>query len=608
MPGIVGICGSDRGGRNRALLDAMVDCMSYEAFYTSGTYVNPELTLWLGWVCHEGSYCDCLPIWNETHDICLVFVGEHFADASEVSRLRAEGHASGPGPQNASYLIHLYEDLGADFLRELNGYFNGVVIDLRHKEALLFNDRYGIIRLYYHQSDGVFYFATEAKSLLKILPRTRAISNESLGEFLSLGGVLQNRTLFNGISLLPPASAWRLSIEGCRTQGSYFRPSEWEDQAPLSAAAYFEQLRDIWIRILPRYFSGEREVGVSMTGGLDSRMILAWAHLSPGTFPSYTFGGPYRECADVRLARKVAALCNQPHQVLSVGSEFLANFASLAEKDVFVSDGAMDVSGSIDVYAQSLARSVAPVRLSGVYGGEILRRLVAFKPQRLCPQLFAGDMVGLSETAAETYRSELVGHRLSFIAFKQTPWYMSAKFSIEHSQITFRTPYFDNELVRLAYRVPPESTGSNAPALRLIAEGNPALQTLETDRGLALRSIPAATHMHHLFQQFTFKAEYAFDYGMPQWLARIDHFLSPLRLETLFLGRHKFHHFRVYYRDALAGYVREILLDPRSRGRAYVNGSFIETMVNGHIGGYRNYTTEIHKLLTCELVHRLFLD
>ena len=339
------------------------------------------------------------------------------------------------GSQNASYLVHLYEELGPDFVRELNGHFNGVVIDLRHKDALLFNDRYGIIRLYYHQSGGAFYFASEAKSLLKILPRTRAINDTSLSEFLSLGCVLQNRTLFNGISLLPPASAWRFSFEGRDTQGTYFHPKTWEDQAPLREAEYFEHLKNVWIRILPRYFFGERKVGVSMTGGLDSRMILAWAYLSPGTFPSYTFGGPYRECADVRLAREVAAVCQQPHQVLSVGSDFLSQFASLAEKDVFVSDGAMDVTGSIDVYVQSLARSVAPVRLSGVNGGEILRSLVAFKPQRLCHQLFAGDMVSLSEAAAETYRSELVGHRLSFIAFKQAPWYMSAKFSIEHSQI-----------------------------------------------------------------------------------------------------------------------------------------------------------------------------
>src|SRR5206468_5989917 len=49
--------------------------------------------------------------------------------------------------------------------------------------------------------------------------------------------------------------------------------------------------------------------------------------------------------------------------------------------------------------------------------------------------------------------------------------------------------------------------------------------------------------------EFLRKAEYAYDYGMPQWMARIDHLLLPLRLERLFLGRHKFSHFRVWYRD-----------------------------------------------------------
>jgi asparagine synthase (glutamine-hydrolysing) len=582
--------------------------MAYEDFYRSGTYVNEGLGLWLGWICHKDSFCDCLPIWNETKDVCLIFVGEHFADADVVSRLRATGHSIAEGAERASYLVHLYEELGPDFLRELNGPFNGVLIDLRRKDALLFNDRYGLIRLYYHQDEHGLYFASEAKSLLKILPDTRAIEDTSLGEYLSLGCVLQNRTLFKGISLLPPASAWRFAPGSRIKQDTYFDPKSWEVQERLGATEYFEELRDVWTRILPRYFFGERRVGLSMTGGLDSRMILGWAHADPGSLPCYTFGGPYRECADVRLARRATAICHQPHQVLSVGREFLSDFAALAEKDIYVSDGAMDVSGSIDVYVQMLARNIAPIRLSGVNGGEILRGLIAFKPQPLCPQLYSSEMVRHSVVAAETYRRELVGHKLSFIAFKQAPWFMSAKFAVEQSQITFRTPYFDNDLVKLAFRVPSELEGSTAPALRLIAEGNPALETLGTDRGIAFRAIPGLMHVRHQFQQFTFKAEYAYDYGMPQWLAQVDHILSPLHLESLFLGRHKFHHFRTYYRDALAGYVKEILLDPRSRARPYLNGDFLESMVNDHVKGCRNYTTEIHKLLSVELIHRLLLE
>ena len=59
------------------------------------------------------------------------------------------------------------------------------------------------------------------------------------------------------------------------------------------------------------------------------------------------------------------------------------------------------------------------------------------------------------------------------------------------------------------------------------------------------------------FLDLTVKAEYAYDYGMPQWVARIDHVLAPLHLERLFLGRHKFYHFRVWYRDTLSAYFRK---------------------------------------------------
>ena len=108
--------------------------------------------------------------------------------------------------------------------------------------------------------------------------------------------------------------------------------------------------------------------------------------------------------------------------------------------------------------------------------------------------------------------------------------------------------------------------------------------------------------------EFLFKAEYAYDYGMPQWVARLDHLFAPLHLERLWLGRHKVFHFRVWYRDELANYVREMLLDRRSLARPYVNPEAVRTIVDGHLKGNRNYTTEIHRLMTLELTHRLFLD
>src|SRR5204862_6261747 len=108
--------------------------------------------------------------------------------------------------------------------------------------------------------------------------------------------------------------------------------------------------------------------------------------------------------------------------------------------------------------------------------------------------------------------------------------------------------------------------------------------------------------------EFTYKAEYAYESGMPQGLARMDHLFKPILLERRFLSRHKMFHFRVWYRDALSQYVRDMLLDARALSRPYLERKTVETVVRGHLKGNRNYTSEIHKMLTLELVHRLFFD
>ena len=584
----------------------MVRRMVHERFDRPGTYANQALNLWAGWVSHAETFADCQPVWNETRNVCLIFSGEDFRDPVELDGLRARGHSF--DPENASYLVHLYEEQGNKFLEKLNGGFAGVVVDLRQNKVLLFNDRFGLNRIYFHENERGVFFASEAKALLQVLPELRRLNPASLGEFFSCGCALQNRTLFAGVSLLPGASVWSFSPGQHVRKESYFRKELWEQQPALGQEDYYAKLKETWARVLPRYFRGKDRVGLSLTGGVDSRMILSWLPVPEGALSCYTFGGPYRECRDVKLAREVARICKQPHQIIAVEQEFLSDFQSLAEKTVYLSDGAMDVTGAIDLYVQRAARKIAPVRVTGTNGGEILRRLVAFKPTSHGQGLLQGEMQESARTAAATYFQELQGHKLSFTAFKQTPWYMCSKFSVERSFLTLRMPYFDNELVALSYQAPLEIAESNEPALRLISDGNPALAAVGTDRGVAFRAIPGVMQAWHQFQQFTFKAEYAYDYGMPQWLARLDHCFAPFHLERLWLGRHKFHHFRVYYRDHWANYVREILLDPRTRNRPYLQGHRLEEMVKGHLGGYRNYTLEFHKILSSELIQRQLIE
>src|SRR6266481_7355939 len=605
MPGIVGIISQRPSQEYHPLAKSMVKCLLHEPFYRDGMYSNEELGLWLGWVNHEGSFSDCLPVWNEKKDICLLFSGEDFADQPDIDALRTRGHEF--GSDDASYLVHLYEEMGCAFLEKLNGWFSGVLVDLREEKLVLFNDRFGVNRIYYHEDARGFYFASEAKALLKILPGTRQLDLRSLGEVLCCEAVLQNRSLFSGISLLPGGSAWVFSRGEPVKKKRYFKQESWEGQPELAESDSYEKLKETWTRVLPKYFTGKQSIGLSLTGGVDSRMILAWAPRPPGTLPCYTWGGKYHDCADVKIARRTAKLCEQPHNTILVGAEFLSQFDDLAERAVYISDGTMDVTGSLDLYVQRLARQIAPVRVSGVCGGEILRRLVMFKPGPPQEGVFDPQLNCSFQDAAATYADEIQGHRLSFTSFKQAPWYMASKFTVERSQVTYRTPYFDNDLVALAYQAPAKLL-NNEPALRLIADGNPALGKIATDRGLAFRSIPGVNRAQHWYQEFTFKAEYAYDYGMPQWLARLDHIFAPLHLEKLFLGRHKVAHFRVWYRDELSRSLRKMLLDSDARSRPYLRANSLEEILKAHISGQRNYTFEIHKILTLEFIQRKLIE
>jgi asparagine synthase (glutamine-hydrolysing) len=148
----------------------------------------------------------------------------------------------------------------------------------------------------------------------------------------------------------------------------------------------------------------------------------------------------------------------------------------------------------------------------------------------------------------------------------------------------------------------------NSDCSRLIHDGSAVLGSIRTDRGLGGSSESLAGSISRGWLEFTFRAEYAYDYGMPQWVSRTDNAVSWLHLERLFLGRHKFNHYRVWYRDALSAYVRQTLLDSRALSRPYLNREGVERVVEGHLSGGLNFTTEIHQLLTLELIHQTFID
>lgn len=609
MPGIVGIITARPRAWAERKLQQMVASLRHEASYVTGTWIDETSGTYIGWAARTGSFCDAMPLLNETGDVALFFAGEEYPDPGTKKDLRKRGHTvTEHGPD---YLVHVYEER-SDFPATLNGRFHGFVHDRRRGTAMLFNDRFSMNRVYHHQAKDAFYFAAEAKAILAVCPELKKLNPGSVGEFVSCGCVLENRTLFEGIEVLPAASAW-VFRHGNVERRRYFDAQEWEAQERLSPDEFYNELRTVFSSNLERYFNGDHKIGMSLTGGLDTRMIMAWRKFAPGSLPCYSFGGPYRDCQDVILARRVASMCGQPHEVIPVGQDFLARFSHYAERAVYLTDGTVEVNRASDLFVNERAREIAPVRMTGNYGSEVLRWVPAFKPGEPTDGLFREDFLPHVRATRATYATVATGHPVSFAVFRQAPWHHYGLLGLEQTQLTVRTPFLDNDFVRTAFRAPKPEFARRGPAnngvcLRLIAEGNRELGRLRTDRGLGGGRETLSGRLLHEYLEFTFKAEYAYDYGMPQAVARVDHFFSGLHLERLFLGRHKFAHYRVWYRDALSGYVQQVLLDPKSLARPYLEGKKAESIVKDHTKGDRNYTSTIHKLLTLELVNRLFID
>src|SRR6267154_528968 len=410
MPGIVGLITKMPGEWAKPQLLRMVKALCHQSSYSAGTWIDESLGLYVGWVVQKNSFSDGMPLKNEREDVSLFFSGEEFPEPGTARGLRERGHSlelEGP-----SYLVHLYEE-DPLFPAGLNGRFHGLLTDRTRGTNTLFNDRYGMNRIYYHESKEAFYFAAEAKAILAVRPDLRTADPRGLGEFVSCGCVLENRSLFEGIHVLPPGSAWVFRDGLIERKSLYFQPREWEEQGSLEPEAYYQQLREVFTRNLPRYFSGQERIGISLTGGLDTRMIMAWWRIPPDSVPCYTFRGMYHECQDAIIAREVAKLCRQPHQEIAVGQEFLSRFSQYAERSVYLTDACVDVSCSPVLYTNDRAAEIAPVRMTGNYGGEVLRRVRAFKPVRPSAGLFRQEFLSHVEIASETYGRSIQTHPIS---------------------------------------------------------------------------------------------------------------------------------------------------------------------------------------------------
>lgn len=611
MPGITGIISKHITHNEEDKLDIMINSMLHESFYTHDTYINKELGFYIGFVSLENSFSDCMPIYNEKKDIILFLTGECYLDKSVIDGLAARGHKF--NPENASFLIHLYEEQGDNFFRDLNGWHNGLILDLRKQEAILFNDRYGIRRVYYHESNEAFIFSSEAKSLLKAFPSLRNLNLKSIGEYLVYDCVLKNCTYFSDIYLLPPCSAWHF-VKGNVDKKSYFDPSSLENQSNLSTDKFIEELSGTFKEILPRYFSGE-SIGMSLTGGLDTRSIMACRNPVSGELPCYTFGGTYRDIMDVRIAPRVAKACNQTHQVLTLDDDkYLTEYPFHVKTSMYISDGLVAVNTADLIYFSKLARQIAPIRMTGIYGSQVLKSISGLIERPPYEQLINHDFKKFLSKAKETFSSIEKLSSLSSMLFNEISWWWNGFLSTQSTQLTVRSPYLDYDFIKVLYKAPSRKLDFGVKfQLALIRECNQKLMKIPTTGtyggGSSLiisNLIKNYINLLLIFDKIHIRER--LPYNMTHWIGRIDYLLSKIHASKHLTGFADYRRYRVWYRDQLSDYLKNTLLNSRTYNRPYWNKNYLQKIVHDHTNGHGTYLREIRKVLQVEMINRVLIE
>ncbi|WP_254547419.1 asparagine synthase-related protein [Halomarina pelagica] len=174
----------------------------------------------------------------------------------------------------AAYCADLYDRFGTSFLDGANGTFAGVVSDPGRGVVHLFSDRMGSHPLYYaHAGDGIA-FSSHVQSLAVAVDA--AFDEETLPEYFTTGRVSGTRTPFVGIEEVPPSSVLTVDLATWDvTTERYWTPRYRPEDRPFSA--FVDEFVETFGTVMDEYLDDDRRYGLLLSGGSDSRLLLAGA-------------------------------------------------------------------------------------------------------------------------------------------------------------------------------------------------------------------------------------------------------------------------------------------------------------------------------------------
>ena len=307
------------------------------------------------------------PMSNEDGSLWLVFNGEIYNYVELASALRARGHTF-RSATDSEVIIHLYEEEGPRCLQSLNGMFAFVLWDEHRRTMFAARDRIGIKPLYYHLEEGLFACASEVKGVLAHPDIPTAVDYQGLADCLFTVAPLAQKTLFAGVSQLPPAHMLTLDASGGRIERYWdvrYRYRAGRSRREIVAEA--GDLIDDAVRIHCR---SDAAVGCHLSGGLDSSLVGTLGARHRGGLDAFSVR--FRESAfydELQYASAVAQATGARHHVVTPeASDLAVMLGPLTWHQEFPSP---DVGGFSYFSVSRLAAGCVKVALTGHGGDEV---------------------------------------------------------------------------------------------------------------------------------------------------------------------------------------------------------------------------------------------
>ena len=171
------------------------------------------------------------------------------------------------------FLIQIYNDGELYRLKEINGSFIIAIYDTLKEKLTIVNDRHGLIKLYYYCDDNLFCFAPKIKPLLSLVSNKK-LRKESIVDFFLFGYLLGDNTFFRQIMQLHSGSILEIS-NGNMKLIRYWDYEYAEIPETKSREELINELSTLWQNAVERRTKLDNEIIIPLSGGLDSRAILA---------------------------------------------------------------------------------------------------------------------------------------------------------------------------------------------------------------------------------------------------------------------------------------------------------------------------------------------